>query len=158
MRRFAYNMDMKNTKAVFFIILGSFIIATGFAFARENVAFSQLEELNKSGSATFDGISGAGNVPNPPGVSAAPAGAPVTAPATTVAPTPPAPGAPAVAPAPKPEEKPTFGENMKKFLGKHMATMAMVGIGAYVGFALMGPVGILMGALFMYGFMYLGNL
>lgn len=158
MRRFAYNMGMKNTKAVFFIILGSFIIATGFAFARENFALSQLEEMNKSGSATFDGIPGAGNVPNPPGVSAAPAGAPVTTPATTVAPTPPAPGAPAAAPAVKPEEKPTFGENMKKFLGKHMATMAMVGIGAYVGFALMGPAGILMGALFMYTLMYLGNL
>lgn len=145
-------MGMKNTKAVFFIILGSFIIATGFAFAVESETYNDLVKNGAWGTR-----SALGDLPVPAG-SAAPAPAPVVA-APAAAPTPAAVvPAPAAAPAAKPEEKPTFGENMKKFLGKHMATMAMVGIGAYVGFALMGPAGILMGALFMYAFTYLGNL
>lgn len=141
-------MGMKNTKAVFFIILGSFIIATGFAFAVESETYN---DLLKNGA--WDTRSAIGDLPVPAGT-AAPAPAPVVA-APAAAPTP---AAVVPAPAAKPEEKPTFGENMKKFLGKHVATIAMVGIGAYVGFALMGPAGILMGALFMYTLMYLGNL
>jgi len=139
---------MKNTKAVFFIILGSFIIATGFAFA-ENVALGQAERWLDKGSLEQVPVVVGGASSSAPAVVVSPAAAPTPA---AVVP------APAAAPAAKPEEKPTFGENVKKFLGKHMATMAMVGIGAYVGFALMGPAGILMGALFMYAFTYLGNL
>ncbi|OGR52699.1 MAG: hypothetical protein A2049_13060 [Elusimicrobia bacterium GWA2_62_23] len=146
---------MKNTKAVFFIILGSFIIATGFAFAVESETYNDLVKNGAWGTR-----SGTEQLVNAAPTGASSNSAPVSdpTPATQVQPPPPAPGAPAAAPAAKPEEKPTFGENMKKFLGKHMATMAMVGIGAYVGFALMGPAGILMGALFMYAFTYLGNL
>ena len=143
---------MKNTKAVFFIILGSFIIATGFAFAVESETYNDLVKNGAWGTRSGTeqlGVAAGSPAPNAPSASPAPAAAPTPA---AVVP------APAAAPAVKPEEKPTFGENVKKFLGKHMATMAMVGIGAYVGFALMGPAGILMGALFMYAFTYLGNL
>lgn len=152
-------MGMKNTKAVFFIILGSFIIATGFAFAVESETYNDLVKNGvwdtRTGTSDL-GVAAGSPAPNAP--SASPTAASGPASTTQVQPQPPAPGAPSAAPAAKPEEKPTFGENMKKFLGKHMATMAMVGIGAYVGFALMGPAGILMGALFMYTLMYLGNL
>ena len=141
---------MKNTKAIFLIILGSFILATGFAFAVESETYNDLVKNGAWGTRSGTeqlGVAAGSPAPNAPSASPAPAPAPAPTP-TTVVP----------APTAKPEEKPTFGENMKKFLGKHMATMAMVGIGAYVGFALMGPAGILMGALFMYAFTYLGNL
>lgn len=149
---------MKNTKAIFLIILGSFIIATGFAFAGESVSFNQLVAMEKSGSATFDGLPGAGNAPIPPQVNAANAGNPLpTTPVQTAAQqTPPKPGDPAAAA--KPEEKPTFKDKLNKYLKEHMSTMVMTGIGAYAGFALLGgPVGLIIGALFMYTLNYMGN-
>jgi len=148
---------MKNTKAVFLIILGSFIIATGFAFA-ENTAFKQLEEAygNK---AAFDGLPGAGSAPMPPA-----AGGPTAAPtAAGTQPSAPAVGNPApaatAAPAAKPEEKKPFGQVAKEFIGKHMATMVMVGVGAYLGFALAGTLlGAMTGGLFFFAMLWLANL
>lgn len=138
---------MKNTKAIFLIILGSFILATGFAFA-ENVALSQAERwLDKSGNSDLVVASGGQPAPAAPAATTTPAAAPT--PAAVV---------PAPAPAPAPAPKPTFGENMKKFLGKHMATMTMMAIGAFVGSALLGPVGIIAGAMFMFTLMYLSSL
>jgi hypothetical protein len=141
-------MDMKNTKAIFLIVLGSFIIATGFAFA-ENVSYEQL----KSG--PFGGVAmGDLTVAADPS-RAATAPAPVTAaPAPAAAAAVPAVSAPAPAPAPGPTAK----EKAKEFLQKHMGTMVLTGIGAYLGFALFGPIGLLLGGLFMFGVDYLGNL
>lgn len=145
---------MKNTKAIFLIILGSFIIATGFAFA-ENFALSQAEKMLGESRATEINLTGVGAPP----VAGAPvaAGTQGQAPATqpAVAATPPAVAAPAAA---KPEEKPTFKENLNKYLKDHMSTMAMTAIGAYAGFALLGgPIGLIIGALFMYSLNYMGN-
>lgn len=44
-------MNMKNTKAVFFIVLGAFLMATGFAFAAPSATF----EKASSGGLSFDG-------------------------------------------------------------------------------------------------------
>ena len=136
---------MKNTKAFFLIILGSFIIATGFAFAE--TAYEQLEKgfgdraadvslVNK----TILDTSGAAPVPAAP-APAATTPAPAAAPA--VAPTPPAP-----TPAPA---KPGLGETIKNFWVDNARNILLGGIGAYLGFALFGPVGIVLGALLFVG-------
>jgi len=44
-------MNMKNTKAIFFIVLGAFLMATGFAFAAPSATFDKAS----SGSLSFDG-------------------------------------------------------------------------------------------------------
>lgn len=132
---YPYNIDMKNTKAFFLIVLGSFIIATGFAFAE--TAYEQLEK-------GFGDRSAIGQLP----VSAGPAAPAATAPAATtpapaatpaVVPTPPAP-----TPAPA---KPGLGETIKKFWVDNARNILLGGIGAYLGFALFGPVGIIVGAI-----------
>jgi hypothetical protein len=44
-------MNMKNTKAIFFIVLGAFLMATGFAFAAPSATFDRA----LSGQSSFDG-------------------------------------------------------------------------------------------------------
>jgi len=140
-RFYPYNIDMKNTKAFFLIILGSFIIATGFAFAE--TAYEQLEKgfgdraanvspVNK----TILDTSGAAPVP---AASAPAATTPAPAAAPAVAPTPPAP-----TPAPA---KPGLGETIKNFWVDNARNILLGGIGAYLGFALFGPVGLVLGAI-----------
>ena len=103
---------MKTIKAVLLIILGSFFIATGFAFAGDN-AVNQLR-----GGPSFDGSrSGSGNVPvlrnsDPAAVNKA----------TEVA----------------PEPKPTVAQTVNKWLGEHKTQIVMGAVGAYIGFALVG--------------------
>lgn len=127
---------MKNTKAFFLIILGSFIIATGFAFAE--TAYEQLEKgFGDRASAIGQLPVSAGSVA--PATPAPAATTPAPAPAAAVAPTPPAP-----TPAPA---KPGLGETIKKFWVDNARNILLGGIGAYLGFALFGPVGLVLGAL-----------
>jgi hypothetical protein len=140
---------MKNTKAIFFIILGAFIMATGFAFA--GPAYDSLANgpfgtpvagapVNK---AILD-TSGAAPVPA------------ASAPAAAAAPTVPAPTAVAAAPA---EPKPTFGEKVKEFLGTYKKDILRTGISAYLGFALLGgPAGLLIGALVGFAFFFMAGM
>lgn len=159
---------MKNTKAIFLIILGAFLMATGFAFAAESETFKLLSagnpfgdgraseitptnlpdmSLNRSNKGALDGLPGAGTPPAVPAASnATPAtGAATTgsAPATTVAPA-------------KPEEpKPTFGEKVQEFFGKYRRDIFRTGISAWMGFALLGgPAGLLIGAVVGFAFFY----
>lgn len=138
-------MYMKNIKALFVLTLGSFLLATGFAFAE--TAYEQLEmgfggnraaEVSPVNKDILD-TSGAAPVP----AASAPA-ATTQAPAATVAPAPPA-------PTPTPAKPPTLGETIKKFIGANARNMLLGGIGAYLGFALLGPVGLVLGALFFLG-------
>lgn len=152
-------MPMKNTKAIFLIILGSFIIATGFAFAVESPTYNALAATgdpwgNKESPVAQAGSAAGTSAPNPPQVGA-PASATQT-PSTTAGNQ-----APATtnAPAAKPEEKKPFGQVAKEFIGKHMATMVMVGVGAYLGFALAGTLlGAMTGGLFFFAMLWLANL
>jgi len=145
-----YNMNMKNTKAIFLIVLGSFVIATGYAFAEEKAIETLL------GGRFFGQVIDTDTSVVTPGPNARPAG---NAP-TTVAATPTAPIAQAVpaVPAPKPTPAPTAGEQAKKFVKKYMGAMVMTGVGAYLGMALMGPAGIVTGAVLMFALVFLGSL
>lgn len=131
-------MDMKNTKAIFLIVLGSFIIATGFAFAVE----SQIYTGASSGNVFQDGRSAS------------------VMPSVNLNKGAEVPVVKAAAPAPEaPKPEPTFGEKMKKFLGKNGETILMVGAGAYLGIALLGGMmGALTGGLFIFALMYMATL
>lgn len=159
---FPYNMGMKNTKAVFFIILGAFLMGTGFAFAAPEDS-KTFDMLNNG--FDFDtpraGDIAVNKTPVVPGLPAITKSAPVKAAA-----------APAVKPTDdfsvtikadntpaKADEKkpPTTKEKVNKFLKGNMERMAACAIGAYVGFLLLGPIGLLFGAVAMFGFDYLAN-
>lgn len=133
---------MKNTKAILLIVLGSFIIATGFAFA-ENVAYGQLEEYSKSITIPAPDLTPSTNK------EAILNGSPVTrdaAPAAAAAPAVPAPTAAAAAPA---KPAPTFLETAKKYVGDNMSQIVSA---AAIGFIAMlvigtGGAGLLVGLL-----------
>ncbi len=116
---YPYNIYMKNTKAIFLILLGTFLLATGFAVA------GSLEQL--SGNPFGDGRA----------ATVSPAGNSAGTVSMRAAVTPPAP-----APA-----KPGLGETIKKFWVDNSRNILLGGIGAFAGFALFGPVGILVGAI-----------
>ncbi len=113
---------MKNTKALSLILVASFFLATGSAFAG---ALGQLQAGpfgdGRSSSVSSDN-KGLGDI-----------GAMKAA----------APAASAPAPAPKP----TLMESIKGFIGDNARNMLLGGIGAYIGFVLLGPVGLLIGGL-----------
>jgi|GEM_PF-2322493 len=137
-------MNMKNTKAILFIVLGSFILATGFAFA-EDSALEQLKSGPFSGASVGDlvvkGAAGSTTIIPP----ATPAVTPPVVPATPPAVTPP--------PPPKPEPVPTIGQSVMKFLGDNKTNIMLGGLGAYLGLCLIGgPAGILIGAIFLLAF------
>ncbi|MDD2804151.1 MAG: hypothetical protein PHV33_01235 [Elusimicrobiales bacterium] len=149
---------MKNTKAIFFIILGAFIMATGFAFAKDQPAYETLmngpfgtpvaaDPLNK---AILD-TSGAAPVPA--------ASAPAAAGAAAVVPPVPAPTAATTATPPKDEKKPTFTEKVGEFFGKYRRDIFRTGISAFIGFALIGgPAGLLIGAVVGFAFFYMAGM
>lgn len=113
---------MKNTKAICLIILGSILIAAGSAFAG---ALGDLQAgpfgdgRSSSVSADNKGLGDIGAMK-----AAAPA---------------------AAAPAPAP--KPTLMDSIKGFIGDNARNMLLGGIGAYIGFVLLGPVGLVLGGL-----------
>lgn len=103
---------MKTFKAIILIILGTFFIATGFAFAGES-AFSQLSSggFNKS-SDDMSGYKSAG--------------------------IPPASGPAEVKSAPAPAPEPTVGQKIKGWIGANKSKMALIGVGAFLGYAIVG--------------------
>lgn len=121
---------MKNTKAVLLIVLGSFIIATGFAFAEtEQVALGQLKELQKS--IVMPVVSAPSqNITRETATTTAPA-------ATTVAPAVPTPAAVA-APA---EPKPTLGQKIKTFIGDNLSQIVSAAVIGVLGFLVLGTGG-----------------
>lgn len=146
---------MKNTKAIFLIVLGSFLMATGFAFAE--TAYEQLQRgFGDDRSATvLPQNKEVVNVSAQTGVPAASAPAAVTPAAATPAP---AAAAPAVT-TPPPAPKPTLGESVKSFLGEHRRDILLGGIGAYLGWALVGTMaGALTGGLFFLAFFWFAAL
>ncbi len=144
---------MKNLKAIILIVLGSFILATGFAFAG-NVSFDQAGDPT-----LWKGTDGGPQTLPVLNIVTSTATAPAAA-TTTVAPTPPA-TVPAVTtppPAP-PAPTPSIGESIKKFVAGNMSNIVMGGIGAYLGLALIGgPVGIALGILFGLTTVYMYNM
>ncbi len=142
-------MRMKNTKAVLLIILGAFIMATGFAFA-ENVAYEQLKRsVAENPAVSFD----KSDASLPTGTAQTKAAAdPVQEKLDQIR----AANLKAAAPAPAPAPKPTIMDGVKKFIGAHKADILLAGAGAYIGWALMGTVaGALTGGLgFLLFFMF----
>ncbi len=118
---------MKNTKAIFLIIIGAFILATGFAFA-ENVAYEQLKEQ-------ASGI----EIPAPITAGATResilAETPTRAAAVTAVPTPPA------APAAVVAKTPTLGEQVKKFLGDNFSSIFSAVVIGLLAFLVIGTGG-----------------
>lgn len=128
-------MNMKNIKAILLILLGSFVIATGFAFA-ENVSYGQLQDAAKTIT-----------LPNPV----------ITAPGTTkeavvaqaavtkaAAPTP-----PAVTPPSPAKPAPTFMESAKKYVGDNMSQIVSAAAIGFLAFLVLGtgPLGLIVGLL-----------
>ena len=129
---------MKNTKTFFLIVFSSFIISTGFAFA-ENVALGQLEEWVKTTAPagdvkidkTLDKTTLTDLAKDTKGITKG-----VGDVKAAVEP-----------PAPKPTP-------IKDFVAEHKTKIFGAVLGGFLGFALFGPVGILLGAAFMLGFMW----
>ncbi len=135
---------MKNTKAIFLILLGTFLIATGFAYAGDS-ALDQLKAISTDTSAVQREKAAAPGEPLKMTEKIAPP-APVAVPAPIPVP-------------PAPEKKPTAGEQIKEFLGDHKADLLIGGVGAYLGFALIGTVaGALTGGLGLLLFVMIANL
>jgi hypothetical protein len=147
-------MDMKNTKAIFFIVLGAFLIATGFAFAGESDTYTKVANdggvkawntVNPEAPAVkFDGATTDKSAGTKKSFLLKAAAASPSVPAVKAAATPPAP-------------EPTAKEKMDKFLKDNMPAITLSAVGAFCGFALFGPIGILMGAAFMFAINYCGN-
>ena len=111
-----YNIDMKNTKAVFLIILGSFLLATGFAFA----GTSSLYETSRGG-VNFDGTTrNSGTVP-------------------VVAPQPAPSAVPGVAAPTKPED--TMMGKTKKFVKDNFSQIMGAVIIGFLAFLVVGTGG-----------------
>lgn len=131
-----YNMNMKNTKAVFFIILGSFLLATGFAYAGE--ALDQLKAAASDDTAAVQTLQAAGvtnNAALTPGkakgidLAAQVRSGGVVAPAVSSA-----------VPASEKDKKST-GETVKKWIGKNFSQIiAAVAIG-FLAFMVLGTGG-----------------
>lgn len=135
-------MNMKNTKAILLIVLGSFIIATGFAFA-ENVAYGQLEEYSKSITIPAPELTAGTNkeaiLKETPATRDA-------APAVAAAPAVPAPTAAPAAPA---KPAPTFMESMKKYVGDNQGQIVSAAAIGLIAFLVIGTggAGLLVGLL-----------
>lgn len=122
-------MNMKNTKAILLIVLGSFIIATGFAFAEApKPAIEQLKELQIEMpviSAPSKNITKETATPVQPAAQ----------PAAPVVP------APTVAPAPEVKPAPTLGETVKKFVGDNFSQIVTAGVIGALAFMVIGTGG-----------------
>ncbi|HAN04563.1 MAG TPA: hypothetical protein DCW72_08230 [Elusimicrobia bacterium] len=103
-------MNMKNTKAIFFIVLGAFLMATGFAFAAPSSTFDSA----RSGGLSFDGSRNSGSV-------------------SVIAPLPAPSAVPAASQPTKPEDKPMA--KTKKFVGDNFSKIvsaAAIGVLAFL--------------------------
>jgi hypothetical protein len=140
---------MKNIKVVFFIMLGAFLMATGFAFAAptDSPTYKKLQGgVWDTPSADCPALK-IDLVPSKDAASvktAADTKAPVTK-------------APPAVSTPAPTSAPSFSDQLKSFIKDNSEKITMSAVGAYVGFALFGPVGIILGAMFMFALDYMGN-
>jgi hypothetical protein len=100
---------MKNTKAIFLIILGSFLMATGFAYAEQETAFETLKRI-AGDSAPVAERENAADIRRTPLAAGQTKGVALAVKAAAVPP------ASAAAPAPE-EKKPSVGEKVKEFVG-----------------------------------------
>ncbi|HCC48997.1 MAG TPA: hypothetical protein DEQ38_12910 [Elusimicrobia bacterium] len=146
---------MKNTKAIFLIIVGSFIMATGFAFASDPYngdAYNTLKSGPFGKSALGDlTVVGAPSSTKPP---VSPDWT-LTTPAKPTTPTPPA----VVISSEPAKPKPTLGEKAGEFFGKYRRDIFRTGISAYLGLALIGgPIGLLIGAVAGFAFFYMAGM
>lgn len=116
-------MNMKNTKAVFFIVLGAFLMATGFAFA----APSQTFDRALSGQSSFDGNKSGVDLTVTRGnsvmsnISGANLGA---------------------KPEPTPEKVPTTGQKIKKFATDNKSELISAAAIGVLGFLVVGTAGV----------------
>ncbi len=143
---------MKHAKAIFLIVAGLCMIATGFAFAdSDGTAFKQLQDEAAMQPSVHINISG--GVRNDATLrSASPAGASSTIILPKVA-------YPQAVKEDPPAPPPTMGQKIKKFIVDNRPTIFMGGVGAYIGFALMGTLaGALTGGLFFVGLLLFANL
>lgn len=148
-------MDMKNTKAVFLIILGSFLLATGFAYAKEDgPAMQKLIEISGDSVPAVDALNAAG-VKNTGSLTKGAAGVNLKASIQQTA-TKAGVVAPAVssAPAPKVEEKKTFGATVKEWIGKNNSMLIASAAIGFLGFLILGTgIGGLLVGLAAFGFL-----
>lgn len=140
-------MNMKNTKAIFLIIFGAFIMATGFAFASDPYSGDAYNTLKNGPFAK----SALGDL----GVSASPGIKPPAGPDITFTPTakPQTTTPPEVRVSSDTPKPPTLGESISKFVGKNRSVIFGTAIAAYLGMALFAAplLGALIGfALFKY--------
>ncbi|MDO8803251.1 MAG: hypothetical protein Q7R35_02370 [Elusimicrobiota bacterium] len=122
---------MKNTKAVFLVVLGSLILVTGFAFAGNH-------SLDQAGNPSLWKGDGRSKIVLPKlNITAnkeVAATTPVVAP-----PTPPTPPVPVVVPpAPKP---PTFGEKVTKLISDNKSQIVTSAFVGFLGFLILGTGG-----------------
>jgi len=142
-----YNMDMKNTKAVFLIILGSFILATGFAYAGE--ALDQLKAAAGNDTAAVQAMQAAGVSNTSALTTGKTKGIDLKAAI-------PAASAPAAAAATPEKKEPTMGEKVKKFVGDNFSQIFSAIIIGLLAFLMIGTGGaaLAVGAA-AFGFFYL---
>ncbi len=129
-------MNMKNTKAVFFIILGSFLLATGFAYAGE--ALDQLKAAASDDTAAVQTLQAAGVANNAPLTAGKTKGVDLAAQIKSGGVV--APAVSSAAPASdKDKKKP--GEAVKEWIGKNFSQIiAAIAIG-FLGFLVLGTGG-----------------
>lgn len=148
-------MHMKNTKAVFLIILGSFLLATGFAYAKEDgPAMQKLIEISGDSVPAVDTLNAAG-VKNTGNLNKGATGVNLTAAiqqtankAGVVAP------AVSSAPAPKVEEKKTLGQTVKGWVKSNFDKIIASAAIGFLGFLIIGTgIGGLLVGLAAFGFL-----
>lgn len=127
-------MNMKNTKAIFLIVLGSFLLATGFAFAG-NIP---LDQAGHPSLWRADGRSGV-VLPNLTFEIAASTNTAATTP-PPAATTPPIPPVPVVVPVEPPKPPPTLGEKISGYISDNKKIIITSGIVALIASLVGGPV------------------
>ena len=146
-------MHMKNTKAVFLIILGSFLLAMGFAYAKEDgPAMQKLLEIAGDNTPAVDTLRAAG-VQNTAGLTRGAAGVNLTANTRAAA-------AAAVpkATAPAKVDKPKPMEAAKKWIGKNFDEIVASAAVGFIAFLIIGTgIGGLLVGLAFFGFVKFKN-
>lgn len=124
-------MDMKNTKAIFFIILGNFLLATGFAFAEDKPALAALKEWAGNDAPAVEKLDAAGVTNKLPLTKAKAKGIDLLSKGVV---------APAVSSAPeaKKEETKTLGQNVKEWVGKNFSNILAAAAIGFLGFLMIG--------------------
>lgn len=149
-------MHMKNTKAVFLIILGSFLLATGFAYAKEDgPTMQKLIEIAGDNTPAVDAMAAAGvkNMGNLTQTKSSPVNVKAALPEPTRSSGVVAPSV-SSAPSPKVEEKKTFGKTVKEWVGKNFDNIVASAAIGFIGLLIIGTgIGGLLVGLAAFGFL-----